>query len=225
TGQGTNSITTSWGGTSVSGNVLVTVSNACGTTSGSRAVAVNASPTISSFSPSTGVPGTTVTVIGSGFTGVSAVSFNGTAATSFTVISASQLTAVVPSGASLGKIAVTNSCGTVLSTNNFLPINNLTLQVTALVEGLRVPGGTMVPQLSATQSDSITVQLRQSVSPYNIVFSATGAMNLNGQVSMSLPAGLSGSSVYVVVRHRNSLETWSKFPVTLSSFTSYNFKQ
>lgn len=224
-GQGTNSISTTWGATSVSGNVLVTLSSACGTTSGSRIVTVNATPTISSFSPSSGTPGTTIIVNGSGFTGVTAVAFNGTPAAAFSVISTSQLSAVVPTGAALGKIGVTNSCGTVLSTNNFLPINNLTLQVTALIEGLRVSGGNMVPQLSSTQSDSITVQLRQSVSPFNIVFTGTGIMNLSGQVSLSLPAALNGSSVYIVVRHRNSLETWSKLPVSLSSFTSYNFKQ
>lgn len=63
-------------------------------------------PTISSFTPTSGWPGTSVTVEGSGFTGTSAVSFNGTAA-AFTVTSGSQLTATVPAGATTGPISVT----------------------------------------------------------------------------------------------------------------------
>jgi hypothetical protein len=75
-------------------------------------------PAVSSFTPTSGSPGTSVTVSGSGFTGTSSVTFNGTAA-SFTVGSDSQLTATVPSGATSGPIAVTNSAGTGTSAGSF----------------------------------------------------------------------------------------------------------
>jgi Chitobiase/beta-hexosaminidase C-terminal domain/Bacterial Ig domain len=72
-------------------------------------------PTISSFTPASGWPGTSVTVVGSGFTGTRAVSFNGTAA-AFTVNSGTQLTATVPAGATTGPISVTTPGGTTSST-------------------------------------------------------------------------------------------------------------
>ncbi|MEU8870611.1 IPT/TIG domain-containing protein, partial [Streptomyces javensis] len=45
-----------------------------------------AAPTITLIAPSTAPPGATVQIIGSGFTGATAVKFGSTNATSFTVI-------------------------------------------------------------------------------------------------------------------------------------------
>jgi hypothetical protein len=75
-------------------------------------------PSIANFTPTSGSPGTPVTVNGSGFTGTSAVKFNGTAA-GYTVNSDTKITATVPSNATSGKIAVTNSLGTATSTQTF----------------------------------------------------------------------------------------------------------
>lgn len=68
-------------------------------------------PTITSFTPTSGSIGTTVTITGTNFTGATAVSFGGTAATSFIVVSATSITAVVGSGAS-GNVSVTTPDGT-----------------------------------------------------------------------------------------------------------------
>ncbi len=69
-------------------------------------------PVVSTFSPTSGETGTTVTINGSNFNNnVSAVTFGGTPASSFTVNSPVQITAIVSSGAS-GAVAVTNGCGT-----------------------------------------------------------------------------------------------------------------
>lgn len=68
-------------------------------------------PTITSFSPSSASTGVTVTITGTGFTDVSAVSFGGTPAASFTVVSSTQITAVVAAGSS-GQVQVTNIDGT-----------------------------------------------------------------------------------------------------------------
>ncbi len=69
-------------------------------------------PTLTSIAPTAELPGTTVTLTGSGFTGATGVSFNGTAATSFTVVSNTQITATVPVGATSGPVTVGNANGT-----------------------------------------------------------------------------------------------------------------
>jgi parallel beta-helix repeat protein len=77
-----------------------------------------AAPTISSFSPTSGGTGTSVTITGTNFTGATAVTFGGTAASSLTEVSDTQITAVVGSG-STGEVAVTTPGGTATSTNDF----------------------------------------------------------------------------------------------------------
>jgi len=77
-------------------------------------------PTISSFSPSSGPVGTSVTINGTGLTGATAVKFGGVAANSFSVNpSGTQITATVPSGAVTGKITVTTPGGTDTSKASF----------------------------------------------------------------------------------------------------------
>jgi Subtilase family/Bacterial Ig domain/Putative Ig domain len=76
-------------------------------------------PSISSLSPASGAAGASVTIIGSNFGGVTAVSFNGSPSTSYTVDSLTQITAIVPGAATSGKISVTNSFGTGTSVTNF----------------------------------------------------------------------------------------------------------
>lgn len=71
-----------------------------------------------SLLPNAGTPGRTIEVLGQGFTGSTAVSFNGTSA-SFTVISDTLLDAVVPSGATSGRVVVMTPSGTLTSNANF----------------------------------------------------------------------------------------------------------
>ena len=75
-------------------------------------------PSISSFSPTSGGVGTSVTINGSNFTGASAVRFNGQSA-SYSVVSASQITATVPNCSSTGTISVVTAGGTATSTGSF----------------------------------------------------------------------------------------------------------
>jgi hypothetical protein len=90
----------------------------CGTTTGCHGVTATA-PAITSFSPTSGPVGTTVTVTGTDFTGATQVTFNGISAPTFAVVSASTLTAKVPAGATSGPIAVTKAIGTGTSATSF----------------------------------------------------------------------------------------------------------
>jgi uncharacterized repeat protein (TIGR03803 family) len=76
-------------------------------------------PTIASFSPSSGPVGTPVTIMGSGLTQTSKVTFGGVRATVVTINSDSKITANVPTGAKTGKIIVTTKGGSVTSATNF----------------------------------------------------------------------------------------------------------
>lgn len=84
------------------------------------------SPTISSFTPAMASTGTVVTITGTNFTGVNAVSFGGVAATSFTVVNSTTITATVGSGAS-GFVTVSSPSG-VANKPNFTFCKPVTLQ-------------------------------------------------------------------------------------------------
>ncbi len=81
-----------------------------------------AAPTVTSVTPPTGIVGggTICILIGTNFTGATAVTFGGTAAASFEVVSATRLYAVAPAHATgLVDVAVTNPSGTGTGTSLF----------------------------------------------------------------------------------------------------------
>ncbi len=84
--------------------------------SGGSTSTFNVIPTITAISPTSGSPGTTVTLTGTGFTGAQVVNFGGGPAANFYVNSATQIQAVVPLGSSTGPITVTtNTAGVQLT--------------------------------------------------------------------------------------------------------------
>ncbi|UAK31851.1 IPT/TIG domain-containing protein [Nocardia asteroides] len=89
------------------GNVTVTVTAPGGTSNGFSYSYVPA-PVVASAVPGSGpaTGGNTVTLVGNGFTGATAVRFGATPASSYTVVSDTQITAVAPAGAA-GPVAVT----------------------------------------------------------------------------------------------------------------------
>ncbi len=92
-----------------SGTVQITVTGPGGTSNGVAYSYVSAPcPVLTSVSPGQGPlgGGNTVTLSGSGLTGVLAVAFGSTPAVPFTVVSATQITAVAPPGAA-GPVQIT----------------------------------------------------------------------------------------------------------------------
>src|SRR5207237_654674 len=74
-------------------------------------------PAITSFTPTSGPMGASVTISGTNFTGATAVTFNGLSDESFTLISATSIQATVPKGATTGPLSVTTPGGTENSTS------------------------------------------------------------------------------------------------------------
>jgi DNA/RNA endonuclease G (NUC1) len=75
-------------------------------------------PSISSFSPISGLVNSSVTITGTNFNSASIVSFNVTDAV-FLVDSTTQITATVPAGATAGPITITTPGGTAISATDF----------------------------------------------------------------------------------------------------------
>ncbi|MCG8606776.1 IPT/TIG domain-containing protein, partial [bacterium] len=92
-------------------------------------------PVILSLSPSSAVVGTEVRIVGIHFSGTSDVTFNGIA-TTFVVDTDTELRAVVPSGATRGKIRVSNADGTGEGAVDFIPILPPTLASFDPISGL-----------------------------------------------------------------------------------------
>ncbi len=107
-----------------------------------------------------------------------------------------------------------------------------TLNVTVLLEGLYKGGGKMRPAMDANgphfgnaTADLITIELHSSVAGNfsSKLYSTTALLDTNGFVQLSTPSGLNGS-YYIVVKHRNSIQTVSSNPVSFSSTSiNYNF--
>jgi hypothetical protein len=92
----------------------------------------------------------------------------------------------------------------------------LSLNLTALIQGF-YNGTTMVP-------DTITVELRNNTVPYTLVESKNIVLGATGTASPLFTTAVNGTSYYIVLKHRNSLETWSAAPQTFSSSAlSYDF--
>ncbi|MGH7449823.1 MAG: DUF7594 domain-containing protein, partial [bacterium] len=103
----------------ISGKIRIT--NANGSASYAQNFIVTVQPVIASFTPTTGIAGTQVTITGSHFNGTSSVTINGRTATTFYLDSASKIRANVPTGAAVGagKIVVTNSAGSATGMADF----------------------------------------------------------------------------------------------------------
>lgn len=197
----------------------------CDAVSNVVAVTINPSPVITTVTPSSGPVGTPVTISGSGFTGTSNVAFNGASAV-FTVVNNGQITTTVPVGATTGNLSVTNTCATVNAPSVFTVPSTATLNVRLLIEGFYNSSTNQMTAAAAPGvSDTVTVELHNTTAPYSSVYSVNVALNLIGQGSITLPAGYLGNSYYLVFRHRNALETWSKNPVTINAITNFDLTQ
>lgn len=122
-----------------------------------------------------------------------------------------------------------NNC-TKTSTVNLpcIPVPALSLKLFS--QGYYAGASLMVPTLNnqglgnpLNQTDTLELSLRAITSPYNIIFQANQVVQTNGTLLWDLPPAANGNSYYVVIRHRNILETWSQNPITINGTTTYDF--
>jgi hypothetical protein len=108
------------------------------TSSGSYTVTQSHPPTITSFTPASGITGSSVTITGTFLSGASSVRF-GKLAAAYVIVSATQIKATVPNGATTANISVATAVATATSSAVFTP----TLSIRGLSPGSG-PTGTHV---------------------------------------------------------------------------------
>ncbi|HEX8551181.1 MAG TPA: S8 family serine peptidase [Abditibacteriaceae bacterium] len=177
-------------------------------------------PTVSSFTPTSGAPSAKVTITGTGFSGVSKVSFGGVEA-DYLVNSPTQIVATVPATALTGRIAITTAGGLGQSTVDFVVTPRITSFTPAsgavgsrvTISGANFLGATAVkfngvaaasPTVAAT-SISVLVPAGATSGRITVTTPAGTATSPTGFVVVQLPAitnftpaiGKAGTSVTV----------------------------
>ncbi|MEP7265084.1 MAG: LamG-like jellyroll fold domain-containing protein [Bacteroidota bacterium] len=106
------------------------------------------------------------------------------------------------------------------------------LNLRAFIEGFYTGNETMTPVLnnlgmsqSLFISDSITVELHDALNPGTTLYSQNSVIGVNGYAIFYIPTSLNGTTAYIALKNRNSIETWSKLPVTISASNTYDFTQ
>ncbi len=211
---------------------LVSVSNptCAGIVSGNYLINVIPKPSISNITPLSGPIGTNVTINGNNLSNVSLVGFNNVTSSAFSITNNNQIKVNVPLGTTSGPISLVNLGCTVYGTSPFsVTGGNVNISVRAFIEGY-YQGGVMPAILDPVNKpnvcDTLELQLYSSVAPFNFVMSRKAELSITGAAIFSFPSSIVGQSYYLALKHRNSLETWSKdFKSIPSTGIFYNFSQ
>jgi hypothetical protein len=176
----------------------VTVTTPAGTATSATDFIVVSRPTVTGFTPGSGVPGTSVVITGTNFDTASAVAFNGFAAT-FTINSPTKITATVPSSATTGPIKVTNPAGGASSAGSFL----VTPTITSF-SPTSGRAGTVVTINGNTFIGASSVTINGLAAPFNVQTSTrikvtipTGATT--GKFAVTTPGGTATSATNFTV--------------------------
>lgn len=166
-------------------------------TDNDETVDVDTTPTLTSFTPTSGSEGTVVTISGSNFsttTSSNTVEFNGTSA-SVSSATASELVVVVPSGATTGKITVTVNAETATSSDDFT--------VTELTED--APTITSFTPTSGETGVTVTItgtNFSETASENTVSFNGTKAEVTSATITelvVTLPSGATSGYITVTV--------------------------
>ena len=179
--------------------------------------AAPAAPTITSFTPTAGPIGTIVTITGTKFCGTTTVKFNATTATSVTVNSATSITATVPTGATTGKISVTNTIGTATSAADFVVVPAPTITSFTPAFG---PVGT---QVKITGTNFSGTGFTTTSVTFNGVAATTKTVDSPTQITATVPSTATTGPIKVTTPG-GSATTTTNFTVSQTHSRSITFK-
>jgi hypothetical protein len=174
------------------------------------------SPTITDFSPASGIVGTAVIITGTNFSTTATgntVTFNGTAAT-VTAATATQLTVTVPTGATTGKIAITVSGSTVTSSNDFT-VTTATTSAPTIISFTPTSGAVGVT-VTITGTNFSTTTANNTVTFNGIAATVTAAAST--QLTVTVPSNATTGKIVVSVNSNSTVATsTSDFKVTTAT--------
>lgn len=149
-----------------------------------------AAPAVTAMSPTSGGPGTSVTLTGLRFTGATKVAFNGVAAR-FTVLSDTSIVTSVPTGATTGKISVTTAGGTASTAGSFTASTTKKAPTITSFSPTSGAAGTVVTITGTNLAGATSVRIgTATVTSGWTVLSAT-------QLKLAVPAGAATGTVSV----------------------------
>ncbi|MBV6479508.1 MAG: hypothetical protein HGGPFJEG_02282 [Ignavibacteria bacterium] len=105
--------------------------------------------------------------------------------------------------------------------NNLSPVAvaespNITVNATMFIEGFYNAGA------NSQVSDTITAYLRNNLYPYSIADQSMAVVSSNGSVTLKFGNASSGT-YYLVLTHRNSIETWTASGISVTRGGSVNY--
>ncbi|MDZ7361898.1 MAG: alginate lyase family protein [candidate division KSB1 bacterium] len=199
-------------------NGKITVVNAFDAGSSATDYLVTAPPVVSSFMPTDGPVGAQVTISGSNFTGATQVAFNGTNAPVFTVDSDTQLRANVPTGATTGKITVTNADGSGSSVNSFIVTRQPIISSFAPIRGV---AGTEIIMTGSRFSGATSVVFNGKTTTFTLdsdtqIRAKVPSGTTSGPISISNSAGTGASSTSFIMQYTLTVLTSGSGSVTVN---------
>ncbi len=122
-------------------------------------------------------------------------------------------------------------CATATDMNVLVNVGSKTLNLKVYLEGLYAGAGTMNqakgnsgPQFGNNIADKVSIEIHNATSPYLVAYTYNDIdLNVNGTLSITNISGNANGSYYLVVKHRNSVETWSNIPVNFSGLSSISY--
>jgi hypothetical protein len=109
----------------------------------------------------------------------------------------------------------------------YTSLENINLNLKVFLEGFYLGGGTMNasvdPFTYPAIADTVKVSLAQAGGQHAIIANTNAILHTDGTIQTQFPVNLLAGSYYIVVNHRNALETWSAQPVALLATTNYDF--
>ena len=176
---------------------------------------VKPEPFISSFTPTAGATGSTITITGSNFTGTTAVSFGGVPAASFTVNSATSMIAVVGNGGP-GNVSATNAYGTGVQPG-------FAYGIPPVITSVAPASGVVGTAVIITGSGFGATPANNTVYIGGVQATVTAASA--NSLTVTAPAGINNGPVTVTA---NNLTAYSQpfittFPGATGSFSATNF--
>ena len=120
---------------------------------------------------------------------------------------------VIPQGATTSNSIVLTVIG----------CSSVTLNLKVYIEGFYKGNGLMNAVIDSanypTICDTISVELHNTVSPYNSVEWKRGTISTSGNGSFIFSSSVTGNAYYIVIRQRNGLATWSRNAVLFNNST------